>query len=178
MVLTTTTRFRDALLVSALLAALATGGERLPIENAAMDPRIHPVAPEDGAPAVTNPPSMVFWHTGAARAYVVEIARQKDFADAIVARGIELPMYNHSQTLATGRWYWRYYYKTKDKQAARAFTARVRGRTEARGIGARKQEKTLDIRVGGGGMIKMKQETICPVVSALGGVNTSPGRRP
>ena len=87
----------------------------LPIENKPVSPQIHPIAPEDGATAVTNPPAMVFWPTGAAAEYGVELSQSKSFGrGSILARGIALPFYNHTDALAPGTWYWRYYYVTKD----------------------------------------------------------------
>ena len=107
-----------------LPAVLAVGCKQAPvapsaakglaIESWAMDPRIHPVAPEDGAVAVTNPPAMVFWHTAKAAAYTVEIARRRNFGGAIVVGGITLPFYNHTAALARGMWFWRYRYETRD----------------------------------------------------------------
>ena len=109
-----------------LLATLVTGCRQatvappapkgLAIESRAMDPRIHPVAPEDGAAAVTNPPAMVFWHTSKAATYTVEIARRRSFRDAIAVGGIRLPFYNHTAALARGTWFWRYRYETKEGQ--------------------------------------------------------------
>lgn len=100
------------LVISLPTAALAQ--ELLPIEDASMDRRFHPVAPEDGADAVTNPPSLIFWWTGAAAHYTVEMARDPDFTDPITVEGIDLPMYNHTETLDAGTWYWRYFYVNEE----------------------------------------------------------------
>ena len=105
-----------AVSVAALMAVAPVGfaAEPLPIESGPHDPLIHPIAPEDGAEAVTNPPSMVFWWSPEAASYTVEMAQDADLADAIVAAKIELPFYNHSEVLQPGTWYWRYCFETED----------------------------------------------------------------
>ena len=111
-----------------ILTAVATGaaaGAAPAIETAPQDPLIHPVAPEDGAVAVTNPPAMVFWHTPEAASYRLELSQTSDFADAIVVDAIALPLYNHTAALALGKWFWRYQFRTKDGTLSQV--SRVRG---------------------------------------------------
>ena len=117
--MTANTRITTSVLAAGILTATASFAADLPIEDRPMDPRIHPVAPEDGAVAVTNPPSIVFWHTSAAAKYTVEICRRADFKGAIVVRGIDLPFYNHTKTLERGKWYWRYYFETRDRRRSK-----------------------------------------------------------
>ncbi len=110
-------RLSWAAIAAAMCAARLTfAAERLPIETEPQSVAIHPIAPEDGAEAVSNPPAMVFWWTGEVATYTVEMAQDVDFGDAIVVADIELPFYNHSETLKPGTWYWRYYFETEDKK--------------------------------------------------------------
>jgi len=102
-------------LVAVILTALARptaslAQDLLPIEDAPMSPTIHPIAPEDGAEAVTNPPAMVFWWTEGAARYTVELSRDREFSAPVVVEGLELPMYNHTAMLDPGTWHWRYFY--------------------------------------------------------------------
>ena len=78
-------RLSWAAIAAAMCAARLTfAAERLPIETEPQSVAIHPIAPEDGAEAVTNPPAMVFWWTGEVATYTVEMAQDVDFGDAIL----------------------------------------------------------------------------------------------
>ena len=112
--------------------AIAAAADRLPIETAPQDPDIHPIAPQDGADAVTNPPSIVFWYSPSAYTYTVEMSRRSDFHDAVIVRRIQLPFYNHTAALTGGKWHWRYYFETKDgkrSEHSRVRTFRITDRS-------------------------------------------------
>ena len=102
------------ILILAATSACPRATAALAIETNPQDPLIHPIAPQDGAVAVTNPPAMVFWHTPHAVSYRLELAKSPDFADAVVVDAIALPFYNHTSPLALGRWFWRYRIRTED----------------------------------------------------------------
>ncbi len=73
-------------------------------------PSSHPaISPADGETAAVNPPAMIWRHDSRAAAYELELSRSTDFSeDVIRVEGIELPFYNHSETLEPGEWFWRY----------------------------------------------------------------------
>jgi hypothetical protein len=96
-----------------LVAGLCRAQDLLPIEAEPMSPAYHPIAPADGAVAVTDPPPMVFWYTMQARSWTVEISRNADFTDPIVVPDLELPMHNHTAVLGEGTWHWRYFYRNE-----------------------------------------------------------------
>ena len=64
-----------------------------------------PPAPADGARAVTNPPSFVFWTNATWNRFTLELAREHSFSKPLRIEGIELPMYNHHESLALGEWF-------------------------------------------------------------------------
>jgi len=78
-------------------------------------PAAHPpLSPRDGAPASTNPPSMIWRVDDRAATYTVEMCRREEFdRDVIRVEGIDLPFYNHSAVLAEGTWHWRYFVVTE-----------------------------------------------------------------
>ena len=94
-----------------LLVTCGHAQELLPIETPPQDPSWHPIAPAEGAEAVTNPPPMVLWSGRGAQRWTVELSPDPGFAAPIVAADLDLPMYNHTETLAQGRWHWRYFYR-------------------------------------------------------------------
>jgi hypothetical protein len=89
-------------------------------ESTPMDPRILPPAPADGARTVTNPPSFVFWTNATWNRFTLELAREHSFSKPLRIEGIELPMYNHHESLALGEWFWRYRF-TSGKGKVSAF---------------------------------------------------------
>lgn len=70
--------------------------------------------PHDGQRVNVTPPPLVWLPTARAVSYTVELAQDPTFPTAATQRieGIELPLYTHSQTLAPGEWYWRYWVMT------------------------------------------------------------------
>jgi hypothetical protein len=73
-----------------------------------------PLAPEEGAVAATNPPSMVWRVDHRARTYTLEMSRSRAFdVDVIRVEGIDLPLYNHDAILPSGTWYWRRFVVTE-----------------------------------------------------------------
>ncbi|NLF17194.1 MAG: DUF4962 domain-containing protein [Lentisphaerae bacterium] len=68
-----------------------------------------PLTPRDGAVVPINPPPMIWRVDETAASYTLELSRDPGFAGEVVrVEGIDLPFYNHSETLAAGIWYWRY----------------------------------------------------------------------
>ncbi len=101
----------SALALSLVACALcADACFAFPVDTSPQPDRHPPIAPEDGASVVVNPPEMVWRVDEAAVAYNLELSTSEGFdADLIRVEGIDLPFYNHSEILRPGRWWWRYY---------------------------------------------------------------------
>ncbi|MBT7162875.1 MAG: hypothetical protein HN849_00190 [Victivallales bacterium] len=54
---------------------------------------------------MTNPPSFVFWTNATWNLFTLEPARERSFSKPLRIEGIELPMYNHHESLALGEWF-------------------------------------------------------------------------
>ncbi len=64
--------------------------------------------PVDGAEATLNPPSLTWPSDARVAHWRVEFSQSPAFeGELIAADGIDMNFYNHSATLAPGRWYWR-----------------------------------------------------------------------
>lgn len=87
----------------------------------------HPQVPIEGETVDTNPPSLVWREDTRAASYQVEFSQSEKFSFGVrKAEDIVLPFFNDSQALTPGRWYWRYFVKTKegkfsDPSPARSF---------------------------------------------------------
>ncbi len=69
-----------------------------------------PISPDEGEPANTNPPSMIWRVDERAASYILEMSRDPAFErDVIRVEGIDLPFYNHAEVLPVGEWSWRYF---------------------------------------------------------------------
>jgi hypothetical protein len=92
-----------ALQAGAAVAPFAVDTSPPPATHAAL-------GPEENAIAATNPPSLTWRHDATAQSYIVEFSTSVDFTrDCVRVEGLPMPFYNHDQSLATGRWYWRYF---------------------------------------------------------------------
>ncbi|MGI5819529.1 MAG: DUF4962 domain-containing protein [Armatimonadota bacterium] len=81
-----------------------------PVDTSPQPATHPPLAPEEGAEVVVNPPEMIWRVDENAVTYTLELSTAEAFdADLIRVEAIDLPFYNHSETLATGRWWWRYF---------------------------------------------------------------------
>ncbi|MGI5819536.1 MAG: DUF4962 domain-containing protein [Armatimonadota bacterium] len=84
-----------------------------------------PLAPEDGAVATTNPPSMIWRVDDRAATYTLEMSQSADFAgDLIRVAGIDMPFYNHSEVLGEGTWHWRYLVVTGEGEVSEPSASR------------------------------------------------------
>ncbi len=78
-----------------------------------------PLSPADGAVAVQNPPSMIWRVDERAVTYSLEMCQNPAFDREVVRiEGIDMPFYNHSETLTEGVWYWRYTVVTPQSEKA------------------------------------------------------------
>ncbi|MFP4248250.1 MAG: DUF4962 domain-containing protein [Armatimonadota bacterium] len=69
-----------------------------------------PLTPEDGGEVVINPPPMIWRVDENAASYIIELAPTEGFDEGVVrVDGIDMPFYNHSEILAPGQWWWRYF---------------------------------------------------------------------
>lgn len=65
--------------------------------------------PADGAEAPLNPPALVWPDDDRVAAWRLELSPRADFSSGVIAYdGIALNFFNGPETLAEGKWYWRY----------------------------------------------------------------------
>jgi hypothetical protein len=64
--------------------------------------------PAVGSEVRLNPPSLTWVHDKAAQTYEVQWSRQQDFSEASVAAQVPWPTYTHRESMASGKWFWRY----------------------------------------------------------------------
>ncbi len=108
-------RTRHVLLDDIRVEALSA--ESAPIGMAPQPDTHPPIAPVDGRTVSVNPPPMIWRVEEGAASYILEMARDRDFSrNPIRVEDIDLPFYNHSETLAEGTWYWRYHIVTPDDE--------------------------------------------------------------
>jgi hypothetical protein len=109
------------------LAVSCASGWSFEVDSSAQPAAHPPLSPGDGATANTNPPSMIWRVDDRATSYALEMCQQEGFKREVIrVWGINMPLYNHSQELAQGRWYWRYLVvteagKVSERSPARSF---------------------------------------------------------
>lgn len=82
--------------------------------------------PADKSVVEVNPPALTWVHDKGATAYDVQWAGSDDFGQAATVEKLRWPVYTHHQTLAPGRYWWRYRVHSSDGVSpwskTRAFT--------------------------------------------------------
>ena len=78
-------------------------------------PSNHPdISPENNSEAALNPPSFIWRFDKTASSYILEFSQDEKFKDGIKVEDIDMPFYNHYESLEQGKWYWRYFVVRSD----------------------------------------------------------------
>ncbi len=117
---------RDQALISLILiVGSASAAFCFDVESSEQPASHPPLRPRDGAVANTNPPSMTWRVDDRAATYTLEMSQSDAFdGDVIRVEDIDMPLYNHSETLAEGTWHWRYLVVTADGDTSEPSAAR------------------------------------------------------
>ncbi|MBM4084757.1 MAG: DUF4962 domain-containing protein, partial [Planctomycetes bacterium] len=100
-----------------LCLVLSASLQGFPVDTSEQPAGHPPLTPADGEAVTTNPPAMIWRLDERARSYVLELCQNPDFARQVIrVADLDMPFYNHSATLAEGKWHWRYFVMAKDGQ--------------------------------------------------------------
>ena len=74
--------------------------------------------PADSSTVRMNPPSFTWLHETPAQTYTVQWSRRTDFINATTATNLPFNVHTHSSPLASGQYFWRYRFTTKEGKSS------------------------------------------------------------